>query len=897
MQARRTFRRVAVIAVAIVILAPLAVIGLFLASFDPNSYKPQVIAAAERMLHRPVTIDGRLRMNLSLVPTISASGITIANPPGYADADFATLRQIEAKVALLPLLRHQLNILDLVLVDPVITLEYGPTGTPNWELGHGGGAGGGTAGATGGAASQAGSGAGLALQSVSIENGTITYHPSTVLVPLSGGAPAALTAQRPTVLHIARFSGSAASLDSPLLLSIDAQYNGTPFSISGTTGPVSRLTGSAAGGAPWPVDLTVSGQGARLHVTGRIAHPRKGEGYALHLHATAPDLAPLGAYLPASERADLPPLQKVDLRADLRPPVEGAMPAVTNVSLTAGTSDLTTWRKGLSLRSLNITLPALDRAVNVALAGSYQGSQVGLEGKAGPVGPVLDAALGMPAKPPLPGAPAERFTISAAARVGKALFNVAGGMASPSKLAGVAMKLSATIPNLAKLSDLAGAELPAWTNIGISGLLTDPGGQSLTRAVALNGLAVSSTQAQFGGAFSLTLGPRPDLQAVIHASRVDLSGLLGAARQRPAPPASSGSSPTPAPAGQPHPAPAPANPAGSTGVIPTAPLPFNLLRAADGNVELTIDKLTYAGANYQALTAHALLRNGVLTVRPISGELPGGPVSGALMVNAASNPPSIRLVEQAPAFRLGPLLRLLGEPGSAAATVQLYANLAGAGSTAHDIAASLNGTLGVSTVNGEIDGALLDHLLTAAGLPAGIAGAQGPVQLRCFATRIDTTNGLARIRALTLDSSRLFMTGGGSVDLATEGLNVVLKPQTTIGGAATPIPLAITGTLGRPVTGAAPAGDYAQAIAAAGQRVGGGQTLFGRLTRQLGLAPHTARPQGCTTALALARMGHPGPAPTTVGLAAGGSRGSAGGGGKSPGAASGPQNLLQSLFH
>ncbi|OYW07346.1 MAG: hypothetical protein B7Z59_11940, partial [Acidiphilium sp. 37-67-22] len=151
--------------------------------------------------------------------------------------------------------------------------------------------------------------------------------------------------------------------------------------------------------------------------------------------------------------------------------------------------------------------------------------------------------------------------------------------------------------------------------------------------------------------------------------------------------------------------------------------------------------------------------------------------------------------------------------------------------------------------------------------------------------------------ALTLDSSRLFMTGGGSVNLATEGLNVVLKPQTTIGGAATPIPLAITGTLGRPVTGAAQAGDYAQAIAAAGQRIGGGQTLFGRLTRQLGLNRRSARPQGCTTALALARMGHPGPAPTTVGLAAGGNSSATSGSAKPPGAVGGPQNLLQSLFH
>ncbi|BAJ82357.1 MULTISPECIES: AsmA family protein [Acidiphilium] len=895
MQARRTFRRIAVIVVAIVILAPLAVIGLFLASFDPNSYKPQVIAAAERALHRPVSIDGRLRMSLSLVPTISATGITIANPPGYQNTNLATLRRIEAKVALLPLLRHQLNILDLVLVDPVINLEYGPTGTPDWLIGQGAPAPAGTGAGTGSASGPA---AGVALQSVSIENGTITYHPPMALVPLNAGQPAALATPQPTVLHIARFTGRAASLDAPLQLAIDAQYNGTPFTVAGTTGPVSRLTGSVAGGAPWPVDLTVSGQGANLRVTGQIAHPREASGYALHLHATAPDLAPLAAYLPAADRGDLPPLQQVDLRADLGPPAGGTLPSVTNVSLTAGKSDLTAWRKGLSLRSMNITLPALDQAVDVALAGQYQGRQVGLEGKAGPVGPVIEAALGAPA--PAHAVPTERFTMNVAGRVGNALFNAAGGMATPSKLAGVAMKLSATIPDLAKLSDLVGTPLPAWTDIGVSGLLTDPGGQGLANTVALNSLAISSAQAQLGGAFSLRLGPKPDLQAVIHASRIDLTALLKAMpKPAAATPGTAGAGGAAPPQASPQPKPAAAVAPSNPHLIPDTPLPFNLLRAADGNVELTVDKLTYAGADYRALTAHALLRNGVLTVRPISGELPGGPVSGTLMVDAAANPPSVRLIEQAPAFRLGPLLRLLGQPGSASATVQLYADLGGAGSTAHDIASTLNGSLGVSTVNGEIDGALLDRLLTAAGLPAGVAGAQGPVQLRCFATRIDAHAGLASIRALTLDSSRLFMTGGGTVNLATEGLNVVLRPQTDLGGGATPIPFAVTGTLAHPATGIAPPGDYAQAIAAAGQKMGGGQTLFGQITRQLGLAPRSAAPQSCASALALARMGHPGPAPTTAGLATGGGNGggTGSGSGQAPGAVSGPQNLLQSLFH
>lgn len=881
MQARWTFRRIVLIVVAIVILAPIAAVGIFVASFDPNSYKPQIVAAVEKLTHRQLTIEGKLRMSLSLVPTISATGITLANPPGYADAHFVTLKRIEAQVALLPLIEHRLNILKLVLIDPEINLEYGPAGEPDWLLDHaarkdGNGTGGGTA--------KAGH-AGIALQSVAIENGIITYRPATAIAPLSSAQQAHAPAQ-PTILHIAHFTGRAASLNAPLHVNIAAQYNGTAFSVAGTTGPVSRLTGATDEGGTWPLDLTVSGQDAKLHVTGSIAHPRRASGYLLKLHATIPDLAALAPYLPPPDAGIvIPPLKAVDLRAEIGEPITGSLPSITNVSITAGKSDLESWRKGLSLTSLNVTLPALDQQLNVALAGQYQGKALGLEGKAGPVAPVAEAALGLTPKKTTQANPDERFTVNLAAKVGQALFNMVGGIATPSQLAGVALKLNATIPNLAQLSDLAGTPLPAWTNIGVSGLLTDPGGQGLAQTVGLNSLALSSDQAQLGGAFSLRLGKAPDLQAVIHATRIDLAALIKA-MPKPQPAtagtgSTAGTTPQPSTTGAEQ---------GGERLIPDTPLPFNLLRAADGNVELTVDRLDYGGQTYKAISVHGLLDKGVLSVRPISAELPGGPVTGTLHLDAAANPPNIRVTAQAPAFRLGPLLKLIGQQGSDSGTMQLYANLAGKGRTPHDIASSLNGKLGLSTVNSEIDGKLLDRLITDTGLPSGLAGSQGPVQLRCFAARIDTKDGIAKLRALTLDSNRLFLTGTGTANLATERLNLLIRPEAQVGSGNAPIPFAITGTFANPSTGIAPAGAYGQTLAAIGQHAAGKQSLIGRFAQQLGLEPKATSGQSCASALVLARMGHPGPAPAAASSSGASSTGKSG-------AIKGPQNLLQSLFH
>ncbi|MDD2877004.1 MAG: AsmA family protein [Acidiphilium sp.] len=899
MQTSKPYRRVALIAIAIVIAVPMVAVTIFVATFNPNRYKPGIIAAAERATGRQVTISGPLQMSLSLVPTISASGITLANPPGYVDAEMATLKRIDAQVALLPLISHRIDIIKLVLIDPAITLEYGPTGTPNWLFDR----------TVANPATPAPPGAGspaqpdrsIALQSVSIENGTITYKPPAALVPLQPNTAPTTTPMAPTVLTIAHFTGSAASLAAPLHLTMQAQYDAAPFTLTGTTGPVSRLTGG--GGGPWPVDLTLGAQNATLHLKGSIAHPRQIRGYAFDVHATIPNLA---AFDPYAGGANLPPLQSVAFAAQITQSDSARdnrdwLPAISNASLTAGQSDLATWRQGLSITSLNATMTSLDQTLNIAMAGQYQDKPVGLEGTAGPLGPIIEAAIGQPAPQQQGGSPAAttnavpRFAVNLAAKVGNAQFGIAGGIASPAMLAGVSLKLTARIPNLAHLSDLAGQPLPAWTNIGVSGLLTDPGEKGLSQAIGLDSLAVTADQFQFGGAFSLLRGKTPDLQAVINAPRVDLTALLRAVPKPEATPEANPDTNPDTPANTtPNIPPVPPIESATVNVIPTTPLPFGLLRQGDGNVELTIGQLIYDGATYDAITAHGLLHNGVLTVRPISAELPGGSVSGTLNVDAAANPPQVHVTEAAPAFRLAPLLTLLGLPNAAGATVQLYADLSGAGNSPRGIAATLNGTLGLSTVNGEIDGTLLNRLfgssLSAVGLPASLVGAQGPVMVRCFAGRLDATNGLASVRALTLDSSRMYLTGTGSLDLGAERLNLILRPEVQVGTNDAPIPIAVSGTFADPREGIAPPGDYGATAASLAHQLGGnGGTVLGRLAQSLGIAPKPADPQTCTGALALARMGHSGPMPTAAAVAPPGAES-----GAAP--TSGPQNLLQSLF-
>ena len=489
--------------------------------------------------------------------------------------------------------------------------------------------------------------------------------------------------------------------------------------------------------------------------------------------------------------------------------------------------------------------------------------------------------------------------------------NVSGGIAKPAQLSGVALKVGMQMPDLGKLSDLLGRPLPALTNLSLSFDLTDPGNQGLAQAVGISSLAATADQFQVGGAGKLTFGKTPDLQAVIRAPRVDLTAIDKAMPAPAKPKQAASTSTTQQPSSQPAATSAKkAQPAATPPMlIPATAIPFGLLQRFDANVELTISQLVYGGQTYSGIVSHALLQKGKLTVRPIAAQLPGGSVSGTVTVDSAASPPSIHVTESAPAFHLAPLLALLGHPNGGSGTVQLFADLKGAGNTPRDIAGTLNGKLGIAMVNGEVDGSILRQLLggtvSAAGLPANVIGAQGPVSVPCFATRLDAKSGTATLRALTLDSSRLFMTGTGQIDLGAERLDLVLNPRVDLGGGRNaPVPVAIRGTLAKPKAGPASPQDYAETAGAIAKQFGGqkAQGLIGEFAQKLGLSRPPPGPQTCAGALTLARMGHSGPQPSSSAMrntpapsAATGQ--SSGSGGSSSGGGSGPQNLLNSLFH
>jgi uncharacterized protein involved in outer membrane biogenesis len=832
---RANWLRIAVLIIVLMVLVPLVGLGLFIARFNPNAYAPQIIAAVQRATGRTLTISGPIRLKLSLTPTLAASDLSLANPEGYADPSLLTLDQVEAQIALIPLLRHQVDVLNLKLSGLRLYLERNAAGQADWNFSNAASPPDANPPTAVSQPANAASHYKFALESVALDNGQIVIRPQ---------GPA-----QPDTIQLTRLTGQAASLTAPLHLSGSAAIGNTPLTLQGVVGPVARLTGT--GSSPWPVDLTFGFAGATAHLQGNVTRPQSASGYNVTVAAAIPALETVGAALPPNWLGGLqmPALHNVTASATIKD--QGSpLPAITNVSIKAGASALSSLRPGLALAVLNLEIPSLGGSAMLSAKGTLGQLPFVVQGDT-----TAPDAFIPPAWLPATSPPAANLSESLNASLGKASLSLTGGIATPRTLTGAAMALTLNIPDLSVLSSAVGQPLPAWKNIAVKTTLIDPGGQGLEQAIGLNSLTATMDNASFGGDASLTLHPSPKLQIDLSIAKANLDALLAAW-----------------PAAQPTPTGAMPTQAQPAQIVPDIALPLSLLRQTTADVLVRAGSLTYGGATYTALQGHAVLNNGVLTVNPLTGQLPGGAVSASGSIDASEDPAAETLKFNAPALALGPFLHGFGITAPAQGTVQAQLNASARGNTLPNMLASVSGQLGVANVNSVVDGSTIGHIfgraLQSVGLPENLVASPGPVSIRCAALRLDANNGSGTVKALALDSSRLLLQGGGTMNFADETLGLVLKPRLKIQGANVAVPVQVGGTFLKPSYGIAQQSAVAAAAQAASSLSGtplqqtlGAKTLLGQVIGTLTGGGSSGNADICPAALSLARMGQPGPAP------------------------------------
>lgn len=820
----RRFRWVLIILAALVLL-PGVGLAVFLATFDANAQKPRIIAAVQGATGRALGLEGPIGLKLSLVPTLTLEGVTLANAPGGSRAEMVRLRRAEVELALLPLLSRQVEVRRLVLVGPDILLETDAAGRPNWAFAPEGAAAAAPApAAPAEAARQAEARLGIRIGAVRVEAGRLTWRDGRTGVARVVGVE----------------SLTLAGGDGPMALSARLSLDGTPIGVEAATGPLAALLGEPPA-APWPVRAMVQALGARVTVEGGIARPREGAGWRFAVEAIVPELARLAPLLPD---VPLPPLREVALTATVAE-TPGGLPAVTGLRLSLGAAALDAVQPGLRLASLTATLPAMDQPLALAA-----------EGAVGAVPLRLAATLGAPG-PALAGRP---LAVDATVHVADATLSVKGRVREVAKRAGVELALALRVPALAALAPLAGGvALPPVRDIVLETQLAERG-PGFAAGAFLRGLRLTSSAADAAGELTVVIGQRPGLAGVLASTRVDLDALR--------PPAVAGTA-----AGGPA-APGPRD----ARVIPDIPLPLEALRLTDSDLRVMIGTLQAEGVTIRELAGHLVIQDGKARLDPLTATLPGGRISLRAAADMTVAPPVVQVAAMSEGIDLPALLAALKQPQGTTGRLEFDIDLRGRGQDLRAVAGTAAGHVGFGLTSAQVEqgsAGLLGRALAdlRGALPALGNLAEGKVGLACAAGRFALEGGVATTQALLIDSSIGKIGGEGRANLRDETLDMRLHldlrlpvPGINLLRVRAPVPL--RGTF------AAPRPDYA--VASLGGVAGTVEGLLrtpsnladgilGALGGPAGLVPGSGgNLPDCGPVLTAARGGRAGPVPASM---------------------------------
>ncbi|MGE0387622.1 MAG: AsmA family protein [Gammaproteobacteria bacterium] len=123
-----------IIAIALGALVALIVVAVLLAPvlLNPNSHKDRIAATVMEKTGRRIELPGTIEMTWFPWLGVKVPGVTLGNPAGFGDAPFAHADLIEARIKLMPLLRHDIEMDTIRVHGASVNLIENADGSNNW---------------------------------------------------------------------------------------------------------------------------------------------------------------------------------------------------------------------------------------------------------------------------------------------------------------------------------------------------------------------------------------------------------------------------------------------------------------------------------------------------------------------------------------------------------------------------------------------------------------------------------------------------------------------------------------------------------------------------------------------------------------------------------------------
>lgn len=450
----------------------------------------------------------------------------------------------------------------------------------------------------------------------------------------------------------------------------------------------------------------------------------------------------------------------------------------------------------LTLDTVDVDAPAGSGVMAVVAEGTVQDAALRVEGDVG----ALTALSG-----------SDPYPVALQIDLAGLRIGVEGSIADPQAATGMDLRLTASGNDLSGLSTLAGVDLPSDRPFELSGRFSD--GEA---AYGLDGISFSAGETAISGWVAVsTRGDRPKVDAQLLADAVNLDDL-------PLPVGAGGESGDGGGAGD----------GGGTGdgrIFSDDPLPLAVLMAADADVDIQASRLTAGDVVLSNVALNLVLDGGRLTVEPLKATIAGGVAEGLFSLDASSGEAAAMAAKLTVSGADGGQLArdLGGQDILNGGPTDILVDLSGSGDTQQSLFASLTGTVQVSVGPGQLNNSALDTfggdvVSNAVGALNPFAGESTQSRLKCAAVRFVAADGQARAdRGIALETQKMVVVGSGAIDLASESIDFVIKPEAreglgiNLGGVASIV--RVTGTLGEPSVGLNPleAGKKALSVGAA----------------------------------------------------------------------------------
>jgi uncharacterized protein involved in outer membrane biogenesis len=398
-------------------------------------------------------------------------------------------------------------------------------------------------------------------------------------------------------------------------------------------------------------------------------------------------------------------------------------------------------RPPLALGDVDVTAQTEGGPITVAVQGHVAGRPFSARGTLGALASLL--------------AEKKPWTIDASVELDEARGKFQGALRKPLARPGFEGSFVASANQLATLGAITGFELPARGPAQLAGRI-----DIAESKVQLAGLDVAVARSRVRGAITWQKDDVPRVRIQLAPSRVYFEDLRDDAKPADAARAERGS-------------------VNEARVIPDIPLVSDGLRKA--SLELALDHLELADARtvLASLTGQLRIADGRLTVGPFRSDVAGAPIEARLVFDASHDPAKLDAEIDARSIDYGALLRATGVTDGVQGQLDLRARLAGAGNSLRPLLQTAAGSVELVGGEGRLRGKLLElwggNLMQVLNPEDWAKG--GDTELRCLVGRFQVRDGSARSEMLLLDTRKVTVAGELLLDLGTEAINGLFKPQ------------------------------------------------------------------------------------------------------------------------